>query len=132
VHDILSLLSYIQGDEHQAEKIHLVGVNGAGPLAIAAAAQAASAIDSLAVDTRKFRFAALTSYRDVNFLPGAVKYGDLPALLALARAPRVWLSGESDVPPLVRNARKAAGLAEVHRATDDEDTISAMVDWLSR
>ena len=36
------------------------------------------------IDTRGFRFRQLKSFRDPAFLPGAVKYGDLPALLALA------------------------------------------------
>ncbi|MEX0936770.1 MAG: alpha/beta hydrolase family protein [Pirellulales bacterium] len=133
VHDILTLLAYIHGDEQQAEKIHLVGVAGAGPWAAAAAAQSQSAIESLAIDTQGFRFAALTSYRDANFLPGAVRYDDLPALLALARAPRLGLAGESQVPPIVRAARKAAGLAdaELHgTVTDDEGALPSLVDWL--
>jgi dienelactone hydrolase len=133
VHDILSLLAYTRGDEHQAEKIDLVGVSGAGPWAVAAAAQAEGAIDSLAVDTQGFRFAALSSYRDVNFLPGAVKYGDLPAILALARAPRLWLAGENEVPPIVQTARKAAGLADVElrgAADGNEDALPSLVGWL--
>ena len=60
----------------------------------AAASQAGSAIHGIAVDTGGFRFANLTSYRDPNFLPGAVKYGDLPGLLSLCAPRPLWLAGE--------------------------------------
>ena len=43
-----------------------------------------------------FRFANLASYRDVNFLPGAVKYGELPALLALSAPQRLLVLGETE------------------------------------
>ena len=38
------------------------------------------------IDDLTFRFANLKSYRDPDFLPGAVKYGDLPALLKISHA----------------------------------------------
>jgi hypothetical protein len=53
-------------------------------------------VDSTAIDTGGFRFVNLPSYRDVNFLPGALKYGDLPALLALSAPGRLWIGGESE------------------------------------
>ncbi|MGV2341545.1 MAG UNVERIFIED_CONTAM: hypothetical protein LVR18_48770 [Planctomycetaceae bacterium] len=85
MHDILTLLSSTVFHERQPRKVHLVGVNGAAAHAIAAAAVAGKQLASLAVDTQKFRFATITEIRDPNLLPGAVKYGDLPALLALCR-----------------------------------------------
>ena len=41
---------------------------------------------SVSLENNRFRFANLKSYRDPNFLPGAVKYGDLLALMKLCRA----------------------------------------------
>ena len=49
----------------------------------------ATAIGRAAIDTGGFRFAKLRSTRDVNFLPGAVKYGDLPGHARAGRTGRV-------------------------------------------
>ncbi|MFM7056665.1 MAG: alpha/beta hydrolase family protein [Planctomycetota bacterium] len=96
VHDILTLLSSTVFHERQPRKVHLVGLNGAAPHAIAAAAIAGKQLASLAVDTHGFRFAAITEIRDPNLLPGAVKYGDLPALLALCAPLPTAVAGETD------------------------------------
>ncbi|MCH7729638.1 MAG: acetylxylan esterase, partial [Planctomycetes bacterium] len=93
-HDILTLIKFVHGDEHQPKQIHLVGVNGAGPWVAAARAQAGAVINRAAIDTFGFRFADLTTYKDINFLPGAVKYGDLPALLALSAPNNLFIAGE--------------------------------------
>jgi len=61
----------------------------------AARAIAGDQVDGAAIDTGGFRFAKLESYRDVDFLPGAVKYGDLPALLALSAPGRLYVCGET-------------------------------------
>jgi len=48
------------------------------------------------IDTGGFRFADLKTHRAANFLPGAVKYGDIPGLISLARPRRaLHISGES-------------------------------------
>jgi hypothetical protein len=91
----------------EADSITLIGSGGAGPVAAVAAALAGDAVSNLALDTGNFRFAKLTDYRDVNFLPGAVKYGDLPAVLNLC----------SPKATFVRTAKKPSG---------DE----AIVDWV--
>jgi len=96
VHDILTLLSFTRSALPDAKEIHLVGVNGAGPWVAAARAMAGAAVDSAAIDTGGFSFANLASYRDVNFLPGAVKYGDLPDLLALSVPQRLLVLGETE------------------------------------
>ncbi|MHC4166916.1 MAG: acetylxylan esterase family protein [Planctomycetota bacterium] len=110
VHDILTLVSFARSDKFGAKSVHLVGVNGAGPWVAAARAAAGAAADSAAIDTGGFRFASLDSYRDVNFLPGAVKYGDMPALLALSAPQRLWICGEmAESSGVVRAAYTAAG-----------------------
>ena len=110
VHDILAIISLAYSNQYGAKHIHLVGVNGAGPWATAARAMALNKVDSAAIDTGGFRFANLTSYRDVNFLPGAVKYGDLPALLALSAPRQLWICGETaESSGIVRAAYTAAG-----------------------
>ena len=108
-------------------------MGGAGPWAAAAAAVAPDALQRTAIDTAGFRFAKLKTVRDVNFLPGVVKYGDLPALLALAAPQSLWLAGEgSTIPPLVAAAYRAAGKADALTAFDGpaEKKEAAAVDWL--
>jgi dienelactone hydrolase len=122
VHDILTLIAFAADDEQGANQIDLVGMNGAGPWAAAALAQTGATIDSAIIDTGGFRFADLKSYRDVNFLPGAVKYGDLPALLALSAPNRLVIAGESRIPTLVAAAYKASG------KSDDLQLINAIPD----
>jgi hypothetical protein len=132
VHDVLTLVRLIQTDEHGAEKIHLVGLGKvAGPIAAAARAQAGSAIDKAAIDTGAFRFASLDKLNDAMFLPGAVKYGDVPALLALGAPGRLWLAGEGDG-AAVKAAYAAAGRADGVTVTGGSADALLAVAWLVR
>ena len=91
------------------EQVHLVGVNGAGVFAAAACALAGTAVTSAAVDTQGFRFATITNIRDVNLLPGAVKYGDVPALVALCAPAKMAVAGDTaESAALATTAYKAA------------------------
>jgi dienelactone hydrolase len=107
VHDVLTLVSFVVHDEHAPREVTLVGVNGAGPVVAAARARAGSTLHRTIVDTRGFRFATLKSYRDPDFLPGALKYGDLPAFLALPGS-TLWLAGEEKAPEGARSFANTA------------------------
>lgn len=91
VHDILTVT---QALPKETKRVQLVGVAGTGPIAVAAKIIAGPVISSVAVDTEGFRFREITDVRDVNFLPGAIKYGDVPALLTLASQQPLWVAGE--------------------------------------
>ena len=131
VHDILTLITWVRNDDHAPQKLHLIGINGGGPLAAAARAIAGDQIDRAAIDTAGFRFRDLTSYRDPNFLPGAVKYGDLPALLALSAPHALWIGGDtSGTPELVESAYASAGNPVAVESSDLQTTNDAAVDWL--
>jgi len=135
VHDILTLISFALSDRLGSEHIHLVGVNGAGPWVAAALAVAGADVDGAAIDTGGFRFANLESYRDVNFLPGAVKYGDLPALLALSAPQRLWIAGETDESLGIVTAAYAASGQLQHLNVDerhDRDVSTRIVQWLKQ
>ncbi len=95
VHDVLTLASSTKYHAQMPQQVHLVGVNGAGPIVASAGAIAGRAIDSLAVDTQGYRFGNITEVRDVNLLPGAVKYGDVPAILALCSQSKLAVAGET-------------------------------------
>jgi hypothetical protein len=133
VHDLLTLIAAIRNLPEQPERVYLVGTGGAGPLAAAARAQAGDAIDRLAIDTRHFRFADITSIDDPDFLPGAAKYGDLEALLALSAPHELWIAGESpNRLELPRSTYCAAG-AEKRQTIDagSRDSLETRaVGWL--
>jgi hypothetical protein len=131
VHDILTVVSFIRGDEHAPKHLHLIATNGAGPVAAAARAIAGNKIDKAAIDTQGFRFAGITSYRDPNFLPGAVKYGDLPSLLALSAPNALWISGERGVlPTAVEQAYATENSADRVSSSPLQNTADAAADWL--
>ena len=133
VDDVLTMVRLAKTDEHGTEKVHLVGLGPvAGPIAAAARAQAGGAIDRAAIDTGGFRFASLNRFDDPMFFPGAVKYGDVPALLALGAPGRLWLAGESGGAAGVETAYSAAGAtAAVAVAAQGDHDLSA-VEWLAR
>ena len=109
VHDVLTLLSSTVYHERRPAKVHVVGLNGAAGHAICAAALAGRHVASLAVDTQQFRFGTITEIRDPALLPGAVKYGDIPAMLALcAPIPAGVASETAQSAALAETAYKAA------------------------
>ena len=131
VHDVLTLISWVSGDEHEPKRLNLIGTNGAGPVAAAARTVAGSTVNKLAVDTQSFRFGDVTSYRAPNFLVGAVKYGDLPALLALSAPHPLWIGGENGATPkVVKSAFAAAGAAKAVQSSDQQNAADSAVKWL--
>ena len=96
VHDILSLVTFVQNHDYTPKSLSLIALDQTGPLAVAARAQARDAIDHLAVDTQQFRFAQVTDLHSPFFLPGGARYHDLPGMLAVASPEATWLAGEND------------------------------------
>ena len=103
VHDLLTLVSFVKHHEQQPERIFLAGSRAAGALVAVAAAIAGDSVHKVAIDTGGFRFSGIANVRDVNLWPGAVKYGDLPAVLALARPTPAAINGRK------RRARPGRG-----------------------
>jgi hypothetical protein len=67
----------------------------------------------LAVGTGGFRFAEITDIHDPMMLPGAVRYGDVPFLLALRAPHKLWLAGEGGTLP--------QRVSRCYRAAEDAD-----------
>ncbi|MCA9178563.1 MAG: acetylxylan esterase [Planctomycetales bacterium] len=131
VHDLMTLVSFIANDEHAPKRIYLVGVRGGGPVAALANVMLGDTVTGAAIDTEGFRFQSLKDYRDPRFLPGAVKYGDMPSLLALAAPRPLWIGGEAGkTPEPVRQAYQSAGQAEQVQSGDTQNTADAAVDWI--
>jgi len=97
LHDILGTIALIKADQHGAEHIDLVGLKGAGHWAAAINYSAGHALDRVVIETDGFRFLKLNSIRDPDLLPGAAKYGDLPALIKLAKK-EPWIVDEKGLP----------------------------------
>ncbi len=128
VHDILAVIASVKGDE-----VDVVGLGGAGHLVAAAVAQAEGAVARAAIDTAGFRFADLKEVYDIDFMPGAAKYDDLPGLLALTAPTRLWLAGGGEeAPPIVKAAFAAAGKAESLTTFSgaSRDAAKQAVEWL--
>ncbi|NNE00651.1 MAG: hypothetical protein HKN47_25325, partial [Pirellulaceae bacterium] len=98
------LLSVVRHANHLAKgNIRLVATGGAAPWAAAAAPMIPSQyLQRTLIDTQGFRFANVESYRDANFVPGAVKYGDLPVLLAIGSGDRQIVGEPVEVVSRVR------------------------------
>jgi len=128
VHDILAVIASVEAGE-----IDVVGLNGVGHLVAAAVARAKGAVARAAIDTEGFRFSDLEDIYDIDFMPGAAKYDDLPGLLVLAAPTRLWLAGEGkEAPPIVKAAFVAAGKAEnlTSFSGAPQDTARQAVEWL--
>ena len=133
VRDILSLVSYVRHHERQPETVSLVGLEGAGHWVAAAAAIAETSVDRVAIANGGFRFAALDHIDHPDFLPGAVKYGDLPGLISLSAPRPTWLAAEGgESLDYARQAYSAAGRSEelTHYEGPAEEATSAAVEWL--
>ncbi len=133
VHDLLSAVAFARSEAFGAKRVMLLGVNGAGRWVAGACAQAGDAVEKAALDTTGFRFAPLVEFDHPDFLPGAVKYGDLPGLIALAAPVPLRLAGEGNtVPEPIAAAYTAIGAGDhvtVCTASDDE-CLAAAVAWL--
>ena len=95
------------------------------------------------MDTEGFRFSTTTLY-DPNFLPGAVKYGDMPTLLALTAPTPLWLAGEATLnshltltmqrtkvfmPPPFREGPEGKGGASVVRQYFGDEPVADVLEW---
>ena len=98
VHDVLAALRYARSIA--TGRVALVGLGpDAGVWTVMARAAAPSLADDVAADTGGFRFTSITSIDDARFLPGVVKYGDVPGIVALGAPGSLWLAGEGTHAP---------------------------------
>ena len=68
-------------------RVRLVAEPGMEAIALVAGVIAEKGtVSSVSIANDDFRFATITDWRNPNFVPGAVKYGDLPGLVAAAKS----------------------------------------------
>lgn len=82
--DLLAVVAHAANQ--QPRSLRLLATGDAALWTAPVGLHAESLVDRIAIDTQSGRFADVKSYSDVNFVPGAVKYGDLPALLSMLDA----------------------------------------------
>ncbi len=120
VHDLLATIAVLSDRQSVFARetgqrklpLEILARGSAAVWAAAAIAQSDGAVDHAALDTQGFRFTSLSDVYDINFVPGAVKYGDVPGLLSLAGPTRLTLAGEPVVPRITSAAYRAGGLEE--------------------
>lgn len=120
VHDLLTLIAAARDHAHHpAQRIVLVGDAGAGHWVAGAVAAACSSLDgrrdppitAAVIDTAGFRFDALPDVWHDDFLPGAVKYGDIGGMLAMAAPLPLWV--DDGAPTLVDGLKRYASVSGV-------------------
>jgi hypothetical protein len=133
VHDILTAVALAKGPIH-AKEIRLVGWGEAGPWVVLARALCGDAVQRTAVDMNQFRFENIKATDDAMMLPGAVKYGGLPAFLALCAPGEVFAHNAqgTDAGKLSQMAYEAAGAKEKLTREEDKAPAAKVVEWLLR
>ncbi len=85
VHDILDAVAMARTHpKWEVKSITLGGEPGSGHWAFAARLAAGEAVDKVDAEVGDFRWAKLNDVWDEDFVPGAVKYGDIETLMRIA------------------------------------------------
>lgn len=112
--------------------VMLLAERGSAPYAATAFALAGDRLAAAAIDTGGFRFVQLTDWRDLRFLPGAIKYGDLPGLLDLGAPTPLLVAGEAHAaPPLTSSAYRAAAAEDSLQHAGEGDFRAAALRFLN-
>ena len=134
VHDVLTAVAFVAyNPDWDAKAIHLAGIDGGGSaLALAARSQCGDTIGKTVAHLSGVRLGHAKSLSDPWFVPGSVKYGGLPGLMALSAPAPLLLIGESEKDlNVVQQAYSAHG-AEAqfvrHGAADAEGALA----WLMK
>lgn len=93
VHDVLTTVGFTKF--LKAKTVHLIGLGEMGPAAVIAKAAAGDAVKKLAADLHGLDFSKITDPADPMMLPGALKYGGLPAFLNCCPADDLWTTNQN-------------------------------------
>ncbi|MEM7561069.1 MAG: hypothetical protein AAF394_18240, partial [Planctomycetota bacterium] len=112
-HDCLALLSYVTNDEHAPQRVSIRAANGTATIALLTGVVAGDLVHRIALDTEGFRFASLKDFLHPQFLPDAVRYGDVPVLLGLNATSSIQVAGEASIAPAAKQCFEAADAGTV-------------------
>ena len=88
----------------------------------------------MAIGTSGFRVGSIADIRDPMLLPGAVRYGDLPGVLALLAPHPLFLADEPAAPKVVEAAYKSAKAADqlkVEAKANADAAVAWVIGWTS-
>ena len=99
IHDLLTAIAFVtRHPKWEVKKLHLAGIDEGGAiLTLAARSQCGEdpLMGKMIVTLNQARLAHASSIDDPYFTPGAVKYGDVPGLLALCAPAPALVTGET-------------------------------------
>ena len=133
MHDILTAVAYARGLQG-AKKVYLVGFDKAGPWVLLARGLCGDKVARTVADVNRFRYGKVRRINDPMMLPGALKYGGLAPLAALA-APGELMThnqGGTGSGKWLKTVYAAAGATERWKKLSDKATPDAIVEWLLR
>jgi hypothetical protein len=133
VHDILTAVAFARGHE-KTKAVDLLGIDQAGPWVLLARGLCGDAVHRTAADVNQFRFEKVRTTSDEMMLPGALKYGGLPALAALAAPGDLYVhnhrgTGSGHWLNAAYTAAKADGHLE---RSSQKEPVGKVIDWLLR
>ncbi len=131
VRDILTAVASAR-DSLKAKKIHLVGFDKAGPWVVLARGLCGNAVSRTAADLNGFSFDGVKTMDDDMMLPGALKYGGLPVLAALAAPHELYLHQAAGSDDWLRAAYDTAGQPGNLQRLQTRAAEGTVVDWLLR
>jgi dienelactone hydrolase len=133
VHDILTAVAVLKRNE-KTEKVHLVGWGKAGPWVLLARGLCGDAVGRTAADVDGFRFESVGTDYNEMMLPGAVKYGGLPALAALAAPGELSVHNNrgTGMGQWLKAAYGAAKATDHLHTSGDKIEAEKVAEWLVR
>src|SRR5262249_14597976 len=117
----------------RTKAVHIIGFEKAGPWVVLARALCGDAVARTAADLDQFRFDKVRTTDDAMMLPGALKYGGLPAFAALCAPGELLLHNHGGAGgALVKAAYDAAGVPKRHEEVADKLAAEKVAEWLVR
>jgi hypothetical protein len=132
IQDILTAVAYAKG--LGIKKVYLVGTGKAGAWVLLARALCGDAVDRCVVDMDGFRFDKVTKTNDEMMLPGALKYGGLPAFAALCAPHDLYLYNHkgTGMGQWVKPAYDAAKAGDHLKMDGEKVEVDKVIEWLLR
>ncbi len=134
VHDILTAVAFASSQVGGVKAVHLMGNSKAGPWVLLARGLCGDAVARTAADVDRFRFDSVRRTSDEMMLPGALKYGGLPALASLAAPGELYVHNQmgTGMGQWLRAAYKAAGADDKLTRSGTPVPAGKVAAWLLR
>jgi dienelactone hydrolase len=133
IHDILTAVAFARTLDG-VKKVHLVGNGKAGPWVALARGLCGDAVARTAADWNRFRYDSVRRTNGEMMLPGALKYGGLPALASLAAPGELYMYNYQGTGsgPWMKATYKAAGASDKLTRSSAKVAAEKVVEWLLR